>query len=363
MSDHSARLSLPLIAPAQAQKHVTHNEALAVLDALVQTGVVAFDLAAPPVGAVDGSLYVVADAPTGEWAGQADNLAFMQNGGWMFIAPQDGWRAWDSGTARLMVFSAGAWIPLSGGTDRVDGIGINTDWDTTNRIAVDSQAALFTNSAGGHQIKVNKAADTDTASVLFQSGFTGHAEMGLAGDTAFSVKVSADGATWTEALKIEPVSATISGAAVQQAPDDVTTGRLMRADWGYSAGNVLGPVAMTGGVPTGGVIERGENANGSFVKFADGTLICQAELAIDVTSVAAQIFTFPHPFSPNDRGRICTSFSHIYGFPDPALYLKNFRVMGHTGTGWLIDLETAGVGGDSHPDSEKMSAMAIGRWA
>jgi hypothetical protein len=42
----------------------------------------------------------------------------------------------------------------------------------------------------------------------------------------------------------------------------------------YAEGNILGTVSETGGVPTGAIIERGSNANGSFVKYADGTMIC-----------------------------------------------------------------------------------------
>ena len=63
-----------------------------------------------------------------------------------------------------------------------------------------ADATLLTHDGSGHQIKVNKASATDTASLLFQTGFSGRAEMGLAGNDDFSVKVSADGAAWTEAL-------------------------------------------------------------------------------------------------------------------------------------------------------------------
>jgi hypothetical protein len=42
----------------------------------------------------------------------------------------------------------------------------------------------------------------------------------------------------------------------------------------FSQGNILGTVSETGGVPTGAIIERGSNANGEFVKYADGTMIC-----------------------------------------------------------------------------------------
>ena len=41
MPDTSHALSLPLIQPSQAQKHVTHNEALRILDAVVQLVVIA----------------------------------------------------------------------------------------------------------------------------------------------------------------------------------------------------------------------------------------------------------------------------------------------------------------------------------
>ena len=42
----------------------------------------------------------------------------------------------------------------------------------------------------------------------------------------------------------------------------------------YTMGNVLGTVSQLEGVPTGATIERGSNANGEYVRFADGTQIC-----------------------------------------------------------------------------------------
>jgi hypothetical protein len=48
----------------------------------------------------------------------------------------------------------------------------------------------------------------------------------------------------------------------------------------FSQGNILGTVSESSGVPTGAIIERGSNANGSFVKYADGTLICNVRIAI-----------------------------------------------------------------------------------
>ena len=57
MSDTSPILSLPLIQPAQAQKHVTQNEALRVLDVVVQLVVIAADQTAPPAVSTAGDRY------------------------------------------------------------------------------------------------------------------------------------------------------------------------------------------------------------------------------------------------------------------------------------------------------------------
>lgn len=153
-------------------------------------------------------------------------------------------------------------------------------------------------------MKVNKAADTDTASLLFQTGWSGRAEMGLAGDDNFSVKVSADGSSWTTALELKRYSGdtvlrgveadSYGGAGVQADATDTTAGRLMRADYGYGPGNLLGPVTQWGGTPTGAVIERDNNANGEYVRFADGTQICTNK----VTSSASGdvTWTFPAAF-------------------------------------------------------------------
>ena len=42
----------------------------------------------------------------------------------------------------------------------------------------------------------------------------------------------------------------------------------------YKQQNILGTVSQSAGVPTGAIIESGSNANGVFVKYANGTMIC-----------------------------------------------------------------------------------------
>ena len=71
MSDITARLDLPLIQPSQAQKHVTHNEALQVLDGLVQAALEETGANTPPFEPVTGTLYAIGPGPTDDWAGRA----------------------------------------------------------------------------------------------------------------------------------------------------------------------------------------------------------------------------------------------------------------------------------------------------
>ncbi len=90
MTDSTPRLTLPLLAAGQAQKEVTHNEALVLIDALIGAQVVAVNVAAPPVTPVAGECWAVGAAPTGVWAGQAGRIAVATVGGWRFCNVPDG---------------------------------------------------------------------------------------------------------------------------------------------------------------------------------------------------------------------------------------------------------------------------------
>jgi len=198
----TAKLALPYIQSSQAQKHVTHNEALRALDALVQASVVSKDVTAPPSLPADGDCYVVPSGASGDWFGHDGALAVWQENAWVFHAPNEGWTVWVSDLDALWSYDGAAWVetapPESWQNQPM--LGVNTTADTTNRLSVSAPATLLTGEGAGHQLKINKATDTDTASLLFQSNGTGHAEMGLAGGTDFSIKTS-DGTSWFTAIK------------------------------------------------------------------------------------------------------------------------------------------------------------------
>ncbi|NNU81917.1 DUF2793 domain-containing protein [Halovulum dunhuangense] len=101
---------LPLLAAGQAQKHVTVNEALARIDAVAQLRVVSDAQAVPPAGALDGQAYVVPEGASGAWAGKAGLVALFANGGWVFLGPRAGWRAWNEAAGAAMVHDGAGWI-------------------------------------------------------------------------------------------------------------------------------------------------------------------------------------------------------------------------------------------------------------
>lgn len=104
----SARWKLPLLAVGQLQKEVTHNEALALVDALIAPVVEALDATEPPAAAQIGQCWLVGAAPTGVWTGAAQHLACWTSGGWRLIAPRAGMTVRLEGGAMLR-FDGAAW--------------------------------------------------------------------------------------------------------------------------------------------------------------------------------------------------------------------------------------------------------------
>lgn len=357
--DASAVLALPYIQPAQAQKHVTHNEALRLLDVLVQLAVASRSQTSPPADPLPGQRYLVPEGATGAFAGQEGRIALYDETDWAFVPPLPGWQAQVLDEGCAVVFDGTAWTGPEAQAHRFGLLGVGAQADAVNPLVVAGPATLLTHAGGGHQLKINKAAPTDTASLLFQTGWAGRAEMGTSGSEDFAIKVSPDGSTWhtaasfaaaTGQASFQTLNATaIGGLAITQNPGDATSGRLLKvADsatllsasraqrvvcsgppdaiilttgaglsgpppaglelrFRATAGN-SGPVTITldggtpiacrtlagGALPAGYIrndaetlacfdgsfwvldrqIERGSNANGDFLRLADGTQIC-----------------------------------------------------------------------------------------
>lgn len=338
MPDVSTHLALPYLQPAQAQKHVTLNEALRLLDRLVQLAVLDRDRTVPPAAAVEGARHIVPEGATGAWDGQAGRLAIRETGAWQFVSPGPGWRAHVLAEGRSVAWTGTAWTEdATASALTAQTLGLNASADSFNRLAVAAPGTLLTHDGAGHRLVVNKAAPTDTASLLFQTGWSGRAEMGTTGADDFAVKVSADGSSWTTALQV--------AAATGQT--DLAAGSSVAGAPIHTRATIVGPVSQAGGLPTGAVVERGSSADGSWTRWADGTQLCQHSL---VTATDAPVaWSFPVPMVAGSAQVQATA-------SDAAPRIVTVEGLGAAGVsvnGWLVSGARAAV---------EVHLAATGRW-
>ncbi|RAI31962.1 DUF2793 domain-containing protein [Rhodoplanes serenus] len=207
-------LGLPTLAAAQAQKHVTHNEALHRLDALVMLAVADRDFASPPGAPAEGDRYLVPAAAAGGFAGRAGQIAHYVDGGWDFYAPRPGWLCWVADEGVLLAWTGAVWRPvvetgLTGAAlQNLGRVGIGTSADAANPLAVKADGVLLSHNdvtpGSGHiRIAVNKAAPGRDAAFVFQDSWSARALFGLLGEDDFTIKVSPDGSAFKTAVVVD----------------------------------------------------------------------------------------------------------------------------------------------------------------
>lgn len=101
------RYALPLLQSGQAQKEITHNEAIGRIDALVHLAVDT-RRSVPPI-AVDGAAWIVGPSPSVEWSDKVGQIAIFDDSGWSAIVPRDGCIAFVRDEGVFIHFAAGAW--------------------------------------------------------------------------------------------------------------------------------------------------------------------------------------------------------------------------------------------------------------
>lgn len=210
MTLKSSRLKLPFIAPAQALKYITFNTCMRDLDAIVQLSAIDISLE-PPELPNEGERYIVQLGASGIWATHENCLAVFQDGTWSYFVAGSGWRCWIESKAALYCYHNNEWKSVFPDTvDNVSGVGINASPDLINRLNVKGEAALFDHDGAGHYVKINKKTSGDTASLLFQTDYFGHSEIGLSGDNDLHVKMSGDGENWLDALSVDATTGDVS---------------------------------------------------------------------------------------------------------------------------------------------------------
>ena len=242
--ENTTNLKMPLLIPNQSGKEITHNEALIIIDNILQNGVIDKDLTTPPSNPNTNDIYIVGASATGAWSGKDNQLAFYDNG-WRFIEAREGFTFWVNDENKLYSFDGTNWIEtlstltptqnLNGLSDvavssatqydvlqhngtkfvntkevqNLSLVGINTTANSTNKLSVKSDSVLFDSATDDSRVKVNKATSTDTASHLFQTNYSGRAEFGLVGDDNFTLKVSSDGTNWNNSFVVDKATGNI----------------------------------------------------------------------------------------------------------------------------------------------------------
>lgn len=112
MADTSTRLGIPFLQAAQSQKHVTVNEALTTLDALTNLVLQSATTTAPPSSPQESDCYFLPASTTGDWSGEDGKIAHWFNGGWRFVTPLPGFRAWIADQAKPVVWNGTEWQPI-----------------------------------------------------------------------------------------------------------------------------------------------------------------------------------------------------------------------------------------------------------
>ena len=282
----TTHLALPYLAAAQAQKHVTHNEALARLDVVVQLAVLDSALTTPPGSPANGDRYLVAAGASEAWEDHDGEIAAFVDGAWLFFAPRPGWIVFDVAGEAVLVRHDDAWTAIGTFLGPIARLGVHTTADETNRLAVRSAAALFTaleageGGSGDLRLVANKETSADTVSLLFQSGFSGRAEVGLAGDDDLVFKVSADGVVWTEAIRVDGATG-LPSVAYDNAGSGLAATTLHGAIDEIADGAVLGPASADDGAPvlfdgtTGRLVRES-----SFADFKAALLLGKADVGL-----------------------------------------------------------------------------------
>ena len=290
-TDRTHRLGLPYLANDQAQKHVTVNEGLRALDALVHTSVLSAAADAQPAAPAPGDAYLLTPARTGEaWASMPqDALAAFQDGAWAAFSPKVGMTAWVADEGRHRVWDGAAWVrtvreETSGPAapqEAAPRFGVNAEADDVSRLAVKSDAVLHTHDdasgqgTGDARHVINKAGPDRTASLVFQTSYSGRAELGLTGGDDLAFKVSSDGAAFREALRVDRATGAV---ALPHTPACPATGAPAPAAFSLLSGGLPDHLPVTNDWTRmdGGVLDTVEVDNGAV---ADGRFTVDEESA------------------------------------------------------------------------------------
>jgi len=216
----STRLALPFIAPAQAQKHITHNDALQALDVLAQLSVSSASQSSPPPVPLDGDAYLIASSATDAWTGREGHIAAWQDGVWAFFVPREGWRCFVADEGHTLTWTQGK-------------------WRRGNPVSPFGSALIFDVTSETHVLAA--ATSSDTAIVIPERcvlfGITCLVTDPVLGPASFAAGVAADPLRFGNGIGVG-LNAQLNGIAQPQAYYTATPIRFTASSGSFTGGSI-----------------------------------------------------------------------------------------------------------------------------
>ena len=215
----TSRLGLPFLQAGQALKNITHNEALQRLDAGLYLSCSDMAATSLPSDPPEGLVILISQTPDTGLLERIGQIAVFSAQRWTWFTPKSGWSLWDMANETLRMFNGTAWVnPIAEtGLERLPQLGLNASATPNQRLSVSSETSLFNHDGDNHRMTINRASATDTASLIFQTGFAGQAELGLTGPDGFSLKTSDDGSNFADRFSTPENYAGIQSPAFRSA--------------------------------------------------------------------------------------------------------------------------------------------------
>jgi hypothetical protein len=250
------------LADGQAQKHVTVNESLRRLDALVHLSALSATAIAQPASPGDCDIYLLPTGKTGaDWGAMSHGaLAYYRDGAWEELTPRAGWRCYVEDEDALYSRSASAWANIAAEDERrliftPGGDGVASIYRIETARLQNPRTATI----------ASVAADTITLSSATSGVFFGAFMAGVSYVRIWNTSKTPDESAWVKAAPSASTLQVLDAAAIASwsngdtiqigDPTDQTAGRVIALDISLMMQTVLGRVFRQQGVMLKGLVE------------------------------------------------------------------------------------------------------------
>lgn len=200
----TSRLKMPLITESQAQKHITHNEALQMLDVFVNGSLKSITVTTPPGSPTEGDAYFIPGGGSGDWAAYVGYIAHWFNFQWYFYEVPTNIILYIEDDAAPKRYDGTTWnVEGSGGKVYVDASGGNA-----TLTAQQSSADVIQIGGSGSALTLTLDALEKTWTILNDSSANVTVSTGAGGtvfvEAGFQANVVGDGTGIRPAFTIAP---------------------------------------------------------------------------------------------------------------------------------------------------------------